>query len=70
MINLTEAQKVLNNKSAEMGDVLRYSTCVKECPTEGKPVECKEPNFMKGNDNYAYEKCTYSIIVDYKDALG
>lgn len=48
-----------------MADLLRFSTCVKECPTEGKPVECKEPSYMIDNPNYGFEKCTYTIMYEY-----
>jgi choline transporter-like protein 2/4/5 len=63
MINLTEVQSVSENPKAKMAELLNFSTCVKECPgAEGK-VECNPPTFMKNNDNYAYEECTYSIVV-------
>ena len=46
---------------------MKFGTCVKECPTTNKTVECLKPSFMINNDNYAYEQCTYSILVTYTD---
>ena len=67
MINLTEIQSATDNPKAAMREALKYGTCVKECPSESSKVECLKPTYMINNENYAYETCTYSILVPYTD---
>lgn len=67
MINLTEIQGATKDPKASTKELLKFGTCVKECPGSNGTIECLKPTFMIGNENYAYEPCTYSILVDYED---
>ena len=47
-----------------VGEILRFSTCVKQCPkgTTGEVVECREPKFMfdkNGKPKQTYKNCVY-----------
>lgn len=70
MINLTEIQGATDNPKAAMKELLKYGTCVKECPLETGTVECLKPTYMINNEYYSYEQCTYSILVPYVDPVS
>ena len=40
MINITEIQGVTKDPKAKMAELLKFGTCVKECPTAESKVEC------------------------------
>jgi hypothetical protein len=42
-----------------MTELLKYSTCVKKCPTKTSKVECFKPSYMFAQSNY-YSDCQYS----------
>jgi len=67
MINLTEIQGVSKDPKSTTKELLKFGTCVKECPGSNGTVECLKPNYMINNPNYGYAPCTYTILVTYTD---
>jgi choline transporter-like protein 2/4/5 len=58
-INTDAAQAAAKNPtSASVADILKYGTCVKECPKATGVVDCRAPTFMKTDPN-AYKDCVF-----------
>ena len=52
----------LDASVTSLNQVLKYSTCVKKCPSgvEGQPVECYPTTFMTQNPDY-YQNCIFHL---------
>uniref|UniRef100_A0A7S3ISV9 Choline transporter-like protein n=1 Tax=Strombidium inclinatum TaxID=197538 RepID=A0A7S3ISV9_9SPIT len=61
-INLTAAQEANENMDlTSVTDILRFSMCVKECPTDNvdEVVQCRPPTFAL--DSATYQECVFYI---------